>query len=92
MAELRVGGFGPDVWGALFDQPVVFLEHGKGCEKVFSLGFFVVGVLLWSTGVKMSGLDAAAPIAHVQYWYVWGNRSSAHFVRDPVRQDSATVL
>ena len=85
MAELRVGGFGPDFWGALFDQPAVFFEHGPSCEEVFCLGFFVVGILLWSTGVKMSGLDAAAPIAHVQYWCAWRNRASTDFVRDPMR-------
>lgn len=89
---MRVGGFGPDVWRALLDQPVVFFKHRQGCEKVFRFGPFVVGILLWCSCVEMGGLDAAAPIAHVQDLRVWGNRSSTDFVRGPVRQDLATVL
>ena len=40
----------------------------------------------------MGWLDTTAPVAHVQDWCVWGNRSSADFVRGSVRQDLATVL
>ena len=61
-------------------------------KKCSVFGSFVFGILLWCSGVEMGGLDAAAPIAHVQYWCVWGNRSSTDFVRGSVRKDLAAVL
>ena len=50
---------------AFLDVFVVFFKHGFGEEPVLGFCFFVVCVVLRSSGVEVSGLNAGTPVAQV---------------------------
>ena len=86
--------FVPEMLQAIEHPGRVF---GEGFGRCCPAAFFgqpcltVIGVLLACSGVKMGGLDTAAPMAHVKDELVFRDGPSAHFVGDAVGFEGSAV-